>query len=65
MAKFGPTCTVCASEHRHKIDVGLVHGVSQAILADRFNLGKDAIGRHARNHLSPAQRAAILACIYR
>lgn len=31
------------------------------ILGDRFDLSKDAILRHAKNHLTPAQRAAILA----
>jgi hypothetical protein len=31
------------------------------VLADRFGLSKDAIHRHAANHLTPAQRAAILA----
>jgi hypothetical protein len=30
-------------------------------LADRFDVSKDAICRHAANHLSPVQRAAILA----
>lgn len=30
-------------------------------LADRFDVSKDAICRHATNHLSPVQRAAILA----
>lgn len=32
-----------------------------SVLASRFALGKDAILRHARNHLSPVQRASILA----
>jgi hypothetical protein len=54
-------CQVCTSESRHAVEVGLVAGVSLRVLADRFNLHKDAIGRHARSHLSPAQRAAILA----
>jgi hypothetical protein len=35
--------------------------VPHRVLAARFNLSKDAIGRHAANHLSPIQRAAILA----
>src|SRR5262249_7212783 len=61
MAKFGPKCTVCTSKHRHQIEIGLVHQVSAPVLAARFKLGKDAILRHAANHLTPAQRAAILA----
>lgn len=61
MGKTGPRCTVCESEHRHQIDIGLVHGIAARVLGDRFNLSKDAIYRHATNHLTPAQRAAILA----
>jgi hypothetical protein len=61
MSKPGAKCTVCASEHRHKIDIGLVHQVAARVLAERFGLSKDAIHRHAANHLTPAQRAAILA----
>ena len=42
------------------IELGLVHGLSAKALANRFQVSADAIGRHARNHLTPAQRAAIL-----
>jgi hypothetical protein len=61
MGKSGAKCTVCASEHRHKIDIGLVHQVAARVLGERFGLSKDAVHRHALNHLTPAQRAAILA----
>ena len=60
MSKPSAKCTVCASEHRHKIDIGLVHQVAARVLAERFGLSKDAIHRHAANHLTPAQRSAIL-----
>ncbi|MBN8963037.1 MAG: hypothetical protein J0H71_18035 [Rhizobiales bacterium] len=61
MAKTGPKCTVCQSKHRHQIDIGLVHGVSALVLSSRFGVKHDAVYRHAKNHLTPAQRAAILA----
>jgi hypothetical protein len=51
---------VCASEHRHAIDIGLVHGIGSRVLAERFGLHKDAILRHSENHLTPAMRAALL-----
>jgi hypothetical protein len=57
----GPACTICGHDKRALIDVGLVHGVSHRVLADRFGVSKDAVQRHSANHLSPAQRAAILA----
>ncbi|WP_438277983.1 hypothetical protein [Nitrobacter sp.] len=60
MGKRGTRCTVCDHDHRHQIEIGLTHGVAARVLGDRFKLSKDAILRHARNHLTPAQRAAIL-----
>jgi hypothetical protein len=61
MGKSGKACTICVHDKRAAIDVGLVHGVPMQVLADRFGASKDAIQRHSANHLSPAQRAAILA----
>jgi len=60
LGKRGTRCTVCDHRHRHQIEIGLTHGVAARVLGDRFGLSKDAILRHARNHLTPAQRAAIL-----
>lgn len=61
MGKTGPTCTICAHAARHQIELGLVHRVPARALAVRFNVSKDAITRHSKNHLSPVQRAALLA----
>jgi hypothetical protein len=30
-------CTVCASEHRVAIELGLVSGIGERVLSDRFN----------------------------
>jgi hypothetical protein len=61
MAKSGPgNCSVCSHDKRHAIEAALVSGVSQLSLAARFGLSNDAIGRHYRNHLDAAARAAIL-----
>lgn len=51
---------MCTSPHRAQIDIGLVNGLSCKSLGERFNLGNDAIERHATNHLLAQQRAAIL-----
>ena len=61
MGKGGVPCGVCGSKVRAQIELGLVHRVPLRVLAERFGLSRDAIARHGRNHLSPAQRAAILA----
>jgi len=61
MSKTGRTCTVCASPHRAQCDLGIVHRVPARVLAVRFGLSRDAIHRHAKAHLSPVQRAALLA----
>lgn len=53
-------CTVCAHEHRHTIEVGLANKVSAQTLGKKYGLSRDAILRHARNHLTPQMRAAIL-----
>jgi hypothetical protein len=41
-------------------EVGLAHGIAHNALARRFNVSADAVGRHAKSHMSPALRAAIL-----
>jgi hypothetical protein len=61
MSKSGPgNCSVCSHDKRYAIEAALVSGVSQLSLAARFGLSNDAIGRHYRNHLDAAARAAIL-----
>lgn len=60
LAKRGVECQVCAHEQRARIEIGLTHGSPYRVLAKRFNVSADAIGRHARNHLSPQIKAAIL-----
>jgi transposase len=53
-------CTVYLHDKRALIDVGLVNGVSCPVLAKRYGLGAKAVYRHAKNHLPPQVRAAIL-----
>jgi hypothetical protein len=55
------TCSVCTSEHRHKIEIGLTYKVPRSTLARRYGLSDDSVTRHAKNHLTPTMRAAILA----
>jgi hypothetical protein len=43
------------------MEVGIVAGVPHKVIAGRFGVGHDSVSRHSRNHLSPTQRAAILA----
>ena len=38
-----------------------MHRVPARVIANRFGVSKDAVQRHGANHLSPVQRAAILA----
>jgi hypothetical protein len=53
MGKTGPQCQVCAHPQRHVVELGLVHRVPVRVLSKRFELSKDAIHRHRRNHMSP------------
>ena len=60
MGKSGPRCSICQHEKRVSIELGIVHGISAPVLAQRFGCSKFSIIRHARAHLSPAQKAALL-----
>lgn len=61
MGKRGPECSVCRHRERAAIDLGLARGVSYEALARRYDLGADALRRHAKNHLPPQLRAKLLA----
>jgi hypothetical protein len=43
------------------MEIGIVAGVPHKVIAGRFGVSHDSVSRHARNHLTPTQRAAILA----
>lgn len=60
MSKPGRRCATCDHKDRPLIEVGLVSGVPLRTLAERHGLTHWSIGRHARRHLSAAQRAAVL-----
>jgi hypothetical protein len=57
----GRQCTICRHREHAAIDLALARGVSQGALAKRYGVGSDSLGRHARNHLPPQLRAALLA----
>lgn len=61
MAKRGPKCLVCSSPHRAAIELGLCLKVPMQVLGDRYTISRDAIFRHQKSHLSPGQRAQIMA----
>jgi hypothetical protein len=48
------TCTICGHAQRHDIEVALVRRDSYRTIARRFSVSKDALGRHAREHLPEA-----------
>lgn len=58
--KKGAQCTICNHKNRSQIEIGLTHGTSANVLGARFQVSHDAILRHAKNHLTPQMRAAIL-----
>jgi hypothetical protein len=59
--KTGPKCSICHHDKRHAMEIGLTYKVPMYTLARRFGVSPDALYRHARRHLSPQVRAAILA----
>jgi hypothetical protein len=53
-------CSICNHERRHGIEVALTYGMTYNDVARRFGCSPDAAARHARKHLTPQMRAAIL-----
>lgn len=56
----GRPCTVCRSNHRAEIDLALVTCLKTRAIAETYGVSEQALRRHRRRHLSPAQRAAIM-----
>ncbi|MCD6417829.1 hypothetical protein J7M00_03490 [bacterium] len=44
-------CTVCAHPERAEIDQAIVDGVPYRAIACRYGVGREAVRRHAKNHL--------------
>lgn len=53
-------CDCCGSDHRAAIDIAIVAGVGYRVIAERFGVGRGSVSRHAKAHLTEAQRAALL-----
>jgi hypothetical protein len=60
VGKRGTPCTICSHKARASIEVAIVNRVPARAIAARFEVSKDAVMRHGRNHLTPTQRAALL-----
>ncbi len=48
------TCTICHHDEREAIDAALVSGVAHRAIANQWHVGRAAVQRHAKNHLSAA-----------
>lgn len=47
-------CAACQSDKQTEIDEALVRGVSLRSLARRYDISRNALAAHKRNHVSPA-----------
>jgi hypothetical protein len=54
-------CTVCRHRELAGINLGLARGVSVRALARRYQVHRDALYRHQKNHLPPQLRASLIA----
>jgi len=52
------TCTICSHEKRGDIEAAVVAGTSYRDIARRFETSKDAIARHASEHIRASLRAS-------
>lgn len=46
-------CTVCEHPDRAAVEIGLANGIAARVLALRYGLAPDAVGRHKTNHMPP------------
>jgi len=53
-------CGACAHPKRELIDFGLITMTPKQVLAQRFDLSVDCLSRHAKHHLPPQIRAALM-----
>src|SRR5436305_14561749 len=54
----GLRCTICNHPARPQIDLAIATGFSKRALAERFQVSRDAVWRHAQAHLTAEMRAA-------
>jgi hypothetical protein len=54
-------CQLCSHPDRVRIETLRIGGASSRALARQFNVHKDAILRHCRDHVSPKRRAELVA----
>src|SRR5450756_397126 len=50
-------CTVCVHPEREAIDAALVSGTAYTVIARTYEVGREAVRRHANRHLSAALAA--------
>jgi hypothetical protein len=56
-------CSVCNHPKRREMEVGLVCLIPLSVLAARYDISRDSLHRHKRDHLTATQKAAILSAI--
>jgi hypothetical protein len=54
-------CSVCHHQEKTRIELLSVGRASLAALADKFNVSKDSIYRHLRNHVTKDRKGELLA----
>src|SRR5262249_29573788 len=55
----GLRCTICNHPARPQIDLAIATGLSKRAVAERFQVSRDAVWRHAQAHLTAEMRAAL------
>jgi hypothetical protein len=55
----GMRCTICNHLARPQIDLAIATGLSKRAVAQRFQVSRDAVWRHAQAHLTAEMRAAL------
>ena len=57
----GLRCTICNHPARPQIDLAIATGFSKRAVAERFQVSRDAVWRHAQAYLTAEMRPALAA----
>jgi hypothetical protein len=60
LKRCGPKCTICLHDERWRIELLRAGGASLDALAKKFEVSRDAIHRHWRDHVSDELKASYL-----
>ncbi|MCI4567208.1 hypothetical protein [Lysobacter sp. CFH 32150] len=60
LQRKGVECQVCTHPDRASMELGLANKVTERVLAKRYGVSRDSLGRHRRHHMTPDLLASLI-----